>query len=149
MSDRTSFPVDVLLVENEPGNIDLVRETLHQREQQVRLHVVSSGEDALSFLRCQWPYHQVPRPALILLDLKLPKKDGIQILAEIKIDSHLCHIPVIMLTTSDDACDIGESYAHQANCYVVKPTDASSFFEVMAGVWAFWLDVATLPLNWE
>ena len=109
------------------------------------LTVLSNGEEALAFLRCQAPYQVAPRPDLVLLDLNLARKCGHDLLAEMKRDPHLRRLPVVVLTTSDTERDILQCYGLHANCYVVKPAGQARSFEVLRSIRDFWLTVATLP----
>lgn len=137
--------VDVLLVEDNPGDVRLTREALEETGQNVRLSVVNDGIEALYFLRREGPYGNVPRPDLILLDLNLPKKDGREVLAEIKTDDDLKMIPVVVMTTSDARPDIRRAYSLHANCYVTKPADFDAFVGLVQSIEQFWLSVAKVP----
>ena len=138
-------PMDILLVEDSPSDALLTRHALADGKLPHRLHVVEDGVKAIAFLRRQPPYAATPRPHLILLDLNLPRKDGREVLAEIKEDADLRAIPVIVLTTSSAETDIARSYALRANCYVTKPVDFGSFADAVAGIETFWFAVVTLP----
>ena len=146
---KTSEPlqpwVDILLVEDSSADVRLTREALQEANVINRLHVVKDGVEALAFLRNQGPYAASPRPALILLDLNLPKKDGREVLAEVKQDENLKRIPVVVLTTSKAEEDIVRSYDLHANAYITKPVDLTQFFEVIRALGGFWLAVVTLP----
>jgi len=144
-SERSIQPVDILLVEDSPADVRLTREALHEAKVMNTLHIVKDGVEALAFLRQQGPYAASPRPKLILLDLNLPKKDGREVLAEIKQDESLKRIPVVVLTTSKAEEDIVRSYNLHANAYVSKPVDLARFFEVIRALEDFWLAVVTLP----
>jgi len=146
-SERQVQPVDILLVEDSPADVRLTREALHEARVVNTLHVVKDGVAALAFLRCQGEFAGSPRPHLILLDLNLPKKDGREVLAEIKQDDDLKRIPVVVLTTSKAEEDIMRSYDLHANAYVAKPVDLARFFEVIRALEGFWLAVVTLPPN--
>lgn len=137
--------VDILLVEDNPGDVRLTRETLKENKIHTRLHVVQDGMEALAFLRKEGPYAGVPRPDLILLDLNLPRLDGREVLAHIKNDPRLKPIPVIVLTTSDADHDIFEAYSLQANCYVIKPVGLDQFLATVKAVEEFWLTIVALP----
>ncbi|MDE3075448.1 MAG: response regulator [Chloroflexota bacterium] len=141
----TPRPVEVLLVEDNPGDVRLTIEALKDGKIRNNLHVASDGVEALEFLRSQGKYAGAERPDLILLDLNLPKKDGREVLAEIKEDAGLASIPVVILTTSKAEEDILRSYALQANCYVTKPVDLDQFLSVVKAIEHFWLSVVTLP----
>ena len=138
-------PIEILLVEDSPSDIDLTREALEDTRVHNNLSVVTDGVEALAFLRRQGKYTDAPHPDLILLDLNLPKKDGREVLAEIKSDSDLRRIPVVVLTTSGAEQDIIESYNLHANCYVRKPVDLDAFVEVVRSIDTFWLAIVKLP----
>jgi CheY-like chemotaxis protein len=137
--------VEVLLVEDNPGDIRLTREALSECREDLKLSVVSDGIDALRYLRHEPPYENTRRPNLILLDLNLPKKDGREVLAEIKTDEELKLIPVVVMTTSDAQADIRRAYGLHANCYVTKPADFDAFVTLVKSLQQFWLSVATIP----
>jgi CheY-like chemotaxis protein len=136
-----------MLVEDNPGDVRLTREALREAEIRNRLHVVRDGVEALAWLRREGAFGGAPRPDLILLDLNLPRKDGRQVLAEIKADPDLRRIPVVVLTTSQDEDDILRSYNLYANSYIVKPVDLERFMGVVRSIEAFWLTVVKLPPN--
>ncbi len=146
-SDTLVKPVDILLVEDNPGDVDLARDALENTKISNNLYVVSDGETAMSFLRQADGYEDVPRPGLVLLDLNLPRKDGREVLAEIKADSNLKRIPVVVLTTSRAEEDILKSYNLHANCYITKPIDLSQFLKVVRSIEDFWLSIVVLPPN--
>jgi CheY-like chemotaxis protein len=137
--------MDILLVEDNPGDARLAAEAFKEGTVPTRLHVVQDGIEAMSFLRRQGGYGSVPRPHLVLLDLNLPRKDGREVLAEIKDDPNLCRIPVIVLTTSQAESDINRSYELHANCYIVKPVDFDRFIDVVKGIEDFWCSLVKLP----
>jgi CheY-like chemotaxis protein len=137
--------IDVLLVEDDEGDVLMTREAFEYYKIQNRLHVVGDGEQALQFLRRTGPYADAPRPGLILLDLNLPRKDGRQVLEEIKSDETLRTIPVVVLTTSQAEEDIVRSYRLHANAYVTKPVDFSRFMEVIRQIDDFFVTVVQLP----
>ena len=139
--------IDILLVEDNPGDVDLAREALEGNKMCNELHVVADGEAAMAYLRRQGKYADAPRPDLILLDLNLPKKDGREVLAEIKADQDLRRIPVVILTMSRDEEDILKSYDLHANCYITKPIDIGQFFKVVKTIEEFWLGIVALPPN--
>ena len=143
--DHAPRPIEILLVEDNPGDVELTRVALEDGRVSNSLHVASDGEQALAFLRREKPYTVVPRPDLILLDWNLPRKDGRAVLAEIKQDPTLCHIPVIVLTSSEAERDILAAYELRANAYIVKPVDLGDFFEVVRSIEGFWLTVVRLP----
>ncbi|MFI6482722.1 response regulator [Nonomuraea sp. NPDC050663] len=140
-------PIEVLLVEDDAGDVLLTQEAFELNKVQNRLHVVSDGEQAMSFLRQNEPYTGVPRPDLILLDLNLPRKDGHEVLSEIKADATLRTIPVVVLTTSEAEEDILRSYQLHANAYVTKPVDFSQFIRVVRQIDDFFVTVVKLPGN--
>lgn len=137
--------VEILLVEDNPDDIDLTIEAFRESSSASRLRVVENGVDALAYLRRQGAFAEAPRPDLILLDLNLPKKTGHEVLAEIKGDPTLRRIPVVVLTTSAADADVMRSYELAANCYITKPLDLDAFFGVVRLVDRFWRDAATLP----
>ena len=138
-------PIEILLVEDSPSDTDLTLEAL--RDFKVRNHVtvVEDGVLAMQFLRREGEYAEAPRPDLIMLDLNLPRKDGREVLAEVKADQSLSTIPVVVLTTSRAEQDILRSYQLNANCYITKPVDFNQFLEVVRTIESFWLFVVTLP----
>ncbi len=138
-------PIDILLVEDNPGDVNLVVEALEDAQIENRLHVVNDGEAALSFLHREGEYARAPHPAIILLDLNLPKKGGREVLAHIKQDPHLRRIPVVILTTSSDDEDILRAYELHANCYITKPVGFRQFFRMVHAIEDFWLTVVRLP----
>jgi two-component system, chemotaxis family, response regulator Rcp1 len=138
-------PIEILLVEDSPADVDLTREALEDAKVRNNLHVVSDGVEALAFLRREGDYADSPRPDLILLDLNLPKKDGREVLGEIKADPVLRRIPVVILTTSEAEQDIVRSYDLHANCYVTKPVDLDQFITVVRSIEDFWLAIVRLP----
>ena len=139
--------IEILLIEDNPGDADLAREALKFGKVNNFLHVVGDGESAMAFLRREGPYADSPRPDLILLDLNLPKKDGREVLAEIKNDPHLKLIPVVILTSSSAEEDIVKSYNLHANCYITKPIDLNQFLKVVYAIEDFWLTIVKLPPN--
>jgi len=146
-SGKTCRPIEILLVEDNPGDVRLTKEALKDAKVLNKLHVVKDGVDAMTFLRRQDKYANAVRPDLILLDLNLPKKDGREVLAEIKEDTNLKRIPVVVLTVSKAEEDIIKSYELHANCYINKPVDLDRFLEVVKAVEDFWLTVVKLPPN--
>jgi CheY-like chemotaxis protein len=138
-------PIDILLVEDNPGDARLTIEALKDAKVRNHLHHVSDGAAALAFLRRSPPHANAPRPDLILLDLNLPRKDGREVLAEIKADEALRRIPVVVLTTSQAEEDILRAYNLNANCYVTKPVDLEQFLRVIKAIEEFWLEVVKLP----
>jgi two-component system, chemotaxis family, response regulator Rcp1 len=138
-------PIDVLLVEDSPSDADLTIETFNEAKVLNRLFVVEDGVEAIAFLRRQGDYSDAPRPDLILLDLNLPRKDGREVLAEIKSDPDLQLIPVVILTTSADEQDILKSYRLNANCYVTKPVGLPEFIRIVKLIESFWFAAVKLP----
>ena len=138
-------PIEILLVEDNPGDVLLTREAFEVGKVRNNLHVAVDGEAALAFVRRQGEYASVPRPDMILLDLNLPKKDGREVLSEIKADPDLRRIPVVVLTSSEAEADILRSYELHANCYLTKPVDVEHFFAVIKSIEGFWLTVVSLP----
>ena len=137
--------IEVLLVEDSPGDIRLTQEAFQDCGKPVRLHLANDGIEAMAFLRREGRYADAPRPDLILLDLNLPRMDGREVLREIKKDPDLKIIPTIVLTTSDDEADVMISYQLQANCYLRKPAHWDAFNNLMQSINAFWLTKAKLP----
>jgi two-component system response regulator len=137
--------IQILLVEDSPSDAFLTTEALKQAEQVRAVHVVPDGVEAMAFLRKEGPYSKVPRPDLILLDLNMPRKDGREVLAEIKSDTKLKFIPVIVLTSSSADQDIFHAYNLHANCYLTKPADFAQFKEVIKAIKTFWFGNVTLP----
>ena len=137
--------LEILLVEDNPADARLTREVFEGGRLSTHLNVVSDGEQALSFLRREGIYESAPRPKLVLLDLNLPRKDGREVLEELKGDPMLCRIPVIVLTTSAAQTDIMRSYELQANCFITKPLDLDEYFSVVRSIEDFWLTTARLP----
>jgi len=138
-------PIAVLLVEDNPDDADLTREVLQETNVRMELNVVHDGVEAIAFLRHEGKYWGVPRPDLILLDLNMPRKDGWEVLVEIKGDDALKLIPVVILTTSEAEEDIAAAYSYHANCYVIKPVDLDQFIQVVNSIENFWLTTVKLP----
>ena len=137
--------VDILLVEDNPGDIRLAQEALKDSKIKNKIHVASDGMEATDFLFKREQFKDAPRPDLIILDLNLPKKDGREVLAEIKEDDDLKRIPVVILTISRAEEDILKTYNLHANCYISKPLDLSKFMEVVKSIEDFWLTIVKLP----
>jgi two-component system response regulator len=137
--------IEVLLVEDSPGDVRLTREAFKDAKVHINLSVASDGAEAIAFLKREGKYADVPRPDLILLDLNLPKKDGREVLAEIKESPALLSIPVVVLTTSASEADILRSYRLHANCYITKPVGLEGFLDVVKSIDSFWLSVVKLP----
>jgi chemotaxis family two-component system response regulator Rcp1 len=138
-------PIEVLLVEDNPGDVRLTREAFKDARLHINLHVASDGMEAMAFLNREGEYAATPRPDLILLDLNLPKKDGREVLEEIKSSVILRSIPVVILTTSASEADVLRSYQLHANCYITKPVSLDGFLAVVKGIDDFWLSVVKLP----
>jgi len=137
--------MEVLLVEDNPGDVRLTQEALRDSNISLRLHVVPDGEAALNYLRKENSYADATRPDLILLDLNLPKRDGRQVLKDVKSDPHLRQIPIVILTTSRAEQDIVAAYTLYANCYIQKPVDLNKFLEIVRAIEDFWLTIVALP----
>lgn len=144
MGNATS-PIEILLVEDNPGDVDLTLEALREAKVRNNLNVVADGVEAIAYLRKEGAYANATLPDLILLDLNLPKKDGREVLAEIKNDPDLKHIPVVVLTSSESERDVLQSYQIHANCYIKKPADLHRFVEVVQAIENFWLMIVKLP----
>ena len=138
-------PIEILLVEDNPGDVRLTQEVLNDGKVRNNMSVVKDGMDAVSFLKQTGEYADAPRPDIVLLDLNLPKKDGREVLAEIKADSDLKNIPVVVLTTSGAEQDIVKAYDLHANCYITKPVDLDQFIRVIRSIEDFWLTIVKLP----
>jgi chemotaxis family two-component system response regulator Rcp1 len=146
MNNETKIRIiDILLVEDNPGDIRLTQEVLKEGKIKNKLSVVTDGEEAIFFLKKIGKYKNVSTPDLILLDLNLPKKDGREVLAEIKKDPNFSSIPVVILTTSDAEKDIISSYASHANAFITKPVDFNQFVTVVRAIEDFWLTIVKLP----
>lgn len=144
---ETSDAVCILMVEDNPGDARLTTEALKENKLANDLHHVLDGVEAMAFLRREGQYADAPRPDIVLLDLNLPRKDGREVLAEIKADPELMHIPVVVLTTSEAESDILRSYKLHANCYITKPVDLDKFIQIVHGIEDFWLSVVKLPVH--
>jgi chemotaxis family two-component system response regulator Rcp1 len=138
-------PIEILLVEDSPSDAELTREAMSEGKIANRLSHVVDGVEAMAFLRRQGAYANAARPDLILLDLNLPRKDGREVLAELKQDLALQSIPVVVLTTSQADEDVLRSYELHANCFITKPVDFQQFLRVVKSIESFWLTVVTLP----
>jgi CheY-like chemotaxis protein len=143
--EDSAKPIEVLLVEDDPGDVVLITEAFEHNKVNNRLHVVADGVEALQFLRREAPYEDAAVPDLVLLDLNLPRKDGRQVLAEVKADDALRRIPVVVLTTSKAEEDVLRSYDLHANAYVTKPVDFDRFIEVVRQIDEFFVSVVKLP----
>jgi two-component system, chemotaxis family, response regulator Rcp1 len=138
-------PIEILLVEDSPGDARLTIEALKDAKVLNHISIAEDGVEAMAFLRQEGQHATAPRPDLILLDLNLPRKDGREVLAEVKADESLAQIPVVVLTTSQAEQDIVKSYQLHANCYITKPVDLDQFMTVIKAVESFWLTVVRLP----
>ncbi|HWI04784.1 MAG TPA: response regulator [Acidimicrobiales bacterium] len=139
------LPIQILLVEDSPGDVSLTRHALKQAKVANELNVVADGEEAMAYLRQEAPYEEATRPELVLLDLNLPRKDGREVLAEMKQDADLSTIPVVVLTTSSDETDVLKAYQLHANSYVTKPVELDKFLEAVRSIEGFWLSIVRLP----
>lgn len=137
--------VNILLVEDNPGDALLVRKAFELAHTPVQIYTVENGEDALQYLRKESPYDSQPKPDLIILDLNMPKVDGREVLATIKRDEHLMTIPVIIMSSSEDQNDIVESYKLHVNCFVAKPSQVRDFLSVIKAIEYFWTGIVSLP----
>lgn len=144
-NEKGNGPIEILLVEDNEGDARLAREALKDAKVINTIHRVADGVEAMAFLRKQGKYSKAVRPDLILLDLNLPKKDGREVLAEIKQDDDLKRIPVVILTVSKAEEDITRTYNLHANCYITKPVDLDQFLKVVKAIENFWLTVVKLP----
>jgi len=145
MNRETGKPIVILLVEDNPGDVRLTIESLKESKVPNKVHTVEDGAEAVAFLRRQGKYADVVRPNLILLDLNLPKKNGREVLAEIKADEDLKRIPVLILTISRAEEDVLKSYNLHANCYLIKPVDLDQFLVLVRSIEEFWLNTVKLP----
>ncbi|WP_285501188.1 response regulator [Actinokineospora sp. NBRC 105648] len=144
-TDDAAAPFDVLLVEDDEGDVIMIREALEARGTSTTLHVVHDGVEAVAFLRRAEAYHDAPRPRLVLLDLNMPRKDGREVLAEVKADPDLAAIPVVVFTTSAAQADVLASYSLHANAYVTKPTDLDEFMSAIGKIDDFFAATVRLP----
>jgi len=138
-------PIEILMVEDNPGDVRLTQEAFREAKVRNNIHIATDGVEALAFLRRQGRYADVPRPDVILLDLNLPKKDGREVLVEIKADPGLRRIPVVVLTSSEAEEDVLKAYNLHANAYVAKPVDLEKFIAVVKSIEDFWLEIVKLP----
>jgi len=144
-SAEADMPVEILLVEDSPGDVRLTQEAFREANRSHRLHVACDGADAMDFLRREGRHVHAPRPDFILLDLNLPKMDGREVLAQIKKDDSLKMIPTVILTTSEEKADIAKSYELQANCFLTKPVQLEAFESLVRSIDDFWLTTVRLP----
>jgi chemotaxis family two-component system response regulator Rcp1 len=147
MENNSGHPITILLVEDNSADVRLTREALKEGKVSNSLHAVNDGVEALAFLRRSGKYASAAIPDLILLDLNLPKKSGLEVLAEIKLDEELKRIPIVILTTSQAEQDIARSYDLHANAYVTKPVNLQQFIDVVKSIEEFWLEIVKLPSN--
>ena len=145
MKTTEARPIEILLVEDSPSDAEFTVEALKEAKVRNHLSLVEDGVQAMEFLRRQGKYAQAPRPDLVMLDLNLPRKDGREVLAELKADDHLKMIPVVVLTTSRAEEDVLRAYQLHANCYITKPVDFQQFLNVVRAIESFWLFIVTLP----
>ncbi len=146
VSQRLGEPIEILLVEDNPGDVLLTQESLADSKVNNTLHVVKDGVEAMAFVRREGQYADRPRPDLVLLDLNLPRKDGREVLEELKSDDDLRRIPVVILTTSSQEEDVAQAYDAHANCYITKPIDLEQFMKVVRTIESFWLEIVKLPV---
>jgi chemotaxis family two-component system response regulator Rcp1 len=144
MTSETHVPIEILLVEDNPGDVRLTREALRDGKVGNRLHVAMDVVEAMAFLRKEGPHAEAPTPDLVLLDLNLPKKSGREVLEEIKQDDKLKHIPVVILTSSQAEQDVLSSYRLRANAFVTKPVDLEQFLKVVQSIEHFWVEIVKL-----
>jgi CheY-like chemotaxis protein len=144
-TQTSTSQINVLLVEDDPSDVTLTRRVLDKSKLHLTLDVVTDGEEAIAYLNKQGPYSKVSTPDLVLLDLNLPKKGGLEVLEDIRSDPKLTATPVVVLTTSKAEEDIVKSYKHHANCYISKPVDLNQFSKVVQAIEDFWLVVVRLP----
>jgi chemotaxis family two-component system response regulator Rcp1 len=142
---ETEKPIDILLVEDNPGDARLAKEALKDSKIRNNLDIVGDGEEAMKYLKKEGKYVRVSRPDLILLDLNLPKKDGREVLKEIKENKDFKRIPVVILSMSKSEADILKTYNLHANCYITKPIDLDQFIKVVKSIEDFWLTIVKLP----
>lgn len=147
VKENSLNPIEILLVEDSPADVRLTKEALKEEKLHINLSVVNDGVEAMAFLRMEGKYAKAVRPDLILLDLNLPKKDGREVLKEIKDDENLKTIPVVILTISKAEEDILKTYKLHANCYITKPIDLNQFSHVVKSIKDFWLTIVKLPPN--
>ncbi|NJK47519.1 response regulator [Candidatus Gracilibacteria bacterium] len=145
MSKGCTKPIEILLVEDNPGDIQLTRIALEDNKMNINLSVAEDGVEALEFLKKEGKYANAPHPDLVLLDLNLPKKDGREVLAQMKADPVLKRIPVVILTTSQAEEDVLKAYNLCANCYITKPVDLDQFVKIVRSIESFWFTIVKLP----
>jgi two-component system, chemotaxis family, response regulator Rcp1 len=145
MEKSANKVADILIVEDNPGDARLIREVLNSNKIFTSLHIVKDGVEAMEFLRNEGKFKSAPKPDLIILDLNLPRKDGREVLSEIKSDPDLKHIPTVIMTISQAEEDILKSYNLHANCYITKPIDLNQFIKVVKSIEDFWFTIVKLP----
>lgn len=145
MGNSVHDTIDILIVEDNPGDARLIKEVLNDSKVFNSLYLVNDGVEAMNFLHNQGKYAKMPKPDLIILDLNLPKKDGREVLAEIKSDENLMHIPVVIMTISQAEEDILKTYKLHANCYITKSIDLNEFIKVIKSIEDFWFSIVKLP----
>ncbi len=145
MNKYNNSIIEILLVEDNPGDIRLTQETLKEAKVKNSIHITTDGVEAMEFLRHEGKFKDVPRPDLILLDLNMPRKNGLEVLSEIKTDDTLKQIPIVILTVSNNEEDILKSYNLHANCFITKPVDLNQFLKVIKSIDNFWLTIVKLP----
>ena len=145
MRRNSSKTLEILLVEDNPDDVLLTKEAFEDGGARTNISVVENGLDAVRYLKHEAPYETAARPDLILLDLNLPQKSGLEVLEDIKCDDKLKDIPIAVLTTSKAENDISRSYLLHANCYIIKPVDFNRFLDIVNGIETFWFSVVTLP----
>ncbi|OGW39849.1 MAG: response regulator [Nitrospirae bacterium GWD2_57_9] len=138
-------PVEILMVEDNPGDVLLMEEALREGKLSNNLYIANNGDEAMDFLKKRGKFKDAVRPDLIMLDLNLPRKDGREVLAEVKNDPELKKIPIVIVTTSGSEEDIDKTYSLHANCYVTKPVGVRQFFEVVKNIESFWFSIVKLP----
>jgi CheY-like chemotaxis protein len=144
-TEQLGRPAEILLAEDNPADVRLTREALRDAKMNNNLNVVTDGVEAMAFLRREGKYAGAPRPDVILLDLNMPRKDGRQVLAEVKADEKLRSIPVVILTSSQAEEDILRAYNLNVNCYVTKPVELDQFMKIIKSIENFWLEIVALP----
>lgn len=145
MGNTIMDSIDILVVEDNPGDARLIKEVLNDNKFYSSLYIVNDGVEAMEFLHNQGKFSSVPKPDIIILDLNLPKRDGREVLAEIKSDNELKHIPIVIMTISQAEEDILKTYKLHANCYITKPIDLNEFIKVVKSIEDFWFSIVKLP----
>ena len=145
MNTPRTRPIEMLMIEDNPDDVELTIEALKDTQARINVSAAGNGVEAMEFLRRQGRFADAPRPDLILLDLNLPRRDGREVLRDIKTDPQLRHIPVMILTTSSDEDDVLNAYRSYVNCYITKPVDFDQYMEVIQAIELFWLRITRLP----